>query len=449
MTDDRTSVLARLDTAAVRWVRIVWCDHAGLIRAKAAHRRLLADGLPDGIGITVAQQALPVMFDAVAPDSGLGPVGEARLIPDWSTLALLPWAPGHAHVMGDMVMDGVPWDLCPREFLRAQIRGLADTGFTARAAFENEFFLLRRAASGMVPADDTVYAATGSMNLHHAFVADLTAALEALGLEPEFYYPESAPGQQEISIRHAEPLAAADRQISYREAVRGVAARHGYVASFLPKVHESVAGSGCHLNFSLWRAGEGAMGDARHTTGLSDVARGFVAGVLDHLHGLAAITVPSCNSYRRLQPHFWSSAYTAWGPDNREAAVRVPSTFPSDRAGSTNAELKASDSSSNPYLALGGLLAAGLDGVTRKLDPGEPVLVDPGALSDSERQKRGIQRYPTTLRAALDRLEANSVLMRALGSTLARAYLAVKRSEAEAFGKEGVEFETKHHFWKF
>jgi len=171
--------------------------------------------------------------------------------------------------------------------------------------------------------------------------------------------------------------------------------------------------------------------------------------VLEHLPALLALTCPSVNSYRRLQPHFWSSAYTAWGPDNREAAVRVPSTFPSDRAGSTNAELKASDSSSNPYLALGGLLAAGLDGVTRKLDPGEPVLVDPGALSDSERQKRGIQRYPTTLRAALDRLEANSVLMRALGSTLARAYLAVKRSEAEAFGKEGVEFETKHHFWKF
>ena len=187
MSDDSASRLARLDQASVRWVRIVWCDHAGLIRAKAAHRRLLDDGLPQGVGITVAQQALPVMFDAVAPDSGLGPVGEARLIPDWATLAVLPWAPGHAHVMGDMVVDGVAWELCPREFLRAQVRRLAETGFTARAAFENEFFLLRRTASGVAPADDTVYAATGSMNLHQAFIAELTAALEALGLEPEFY----------------------------------------------------------------------------------------------------------------------------------------------------------------------------------------------------------------------------------------------------------------------
>jgi len=409
-------------------VRIVWCDHAGLIRAKAAHRRLLADGLPDGIGITVAQQALPVMFDAVAPDSGLGPVGEARLIPDWSTLALLPWAPGHAHVMGDMVMDGVPWDLCPREFLRAQIRGLADTGFTARAAFENEFFLLRRAASGMVPADDTVYAATGSMNLHHAFVADLTAALEALGLEPEFYYPESAPGQQEISIRHAEPLAAADRQISYREAVRGVAARHGYVASFLPKVHESVAGSGCHLNFSLWRAGEGAMGDARHTTGLSDVARGFVAGVLDHLHGLAAITVPSCNSYRRLQPHFWAGAFAAWGYDNREAAIRVTR----GAGGATRFELKTCDATSNPYLALGAVIAAGMDGVRRGLELPPDVAVDPGLYSEDERRRRGIEPLPRSLGEALQALAADKTLCDSLGSARARAYLAVKRMEWEA-----------------
>ena len=171
--------------------------------------------------------------------------------------------------------------------------------------------------------------------------------------------------------------------------------------------------------------------------------------MLEHLPALLALTCPSVNSYRRLQPHFWSSAFTAWGPDNREAAVRVPSTFPSDRAGSTNAELKASDASSNPYLALGGLLAAGLDGVARALKVGEPVLVDPGTLSESERAARGIQRYPTTLGAALDNLEKDRALMAALGAPLARAYVAVKRSEAEAFAREDAAFETKHHFWKF
>lgn len=428
MTDDRAPILERLDKAAVRWVRIVWCDHAGLIRAKAAHRALLNDGLPGGVGITVAQQALPVMFDAVAPDSGLGPVGEARLIPDWSTLALLPWAPGHAQVMGDMVVDGVAWEHCPREYLREQTRRLADAGFTARAAFENEFFLLRRTGSGLVPADDTVYAATGSMNLHHAFIAELTAALEALGLEPEFYYPESAPGQQEISIRHAEPLAAADRQITYREAVRGVAARHGYVASFLPKVHESVAGSGCHLNFSVWRASESAMGDARHPTGLSGVARGFVAGVLDHLPGLAAITVPSRNSYRRLQPHFWAGAFVVWGYDNREAAIRVTR----GPAGATRFELKTCDATSNPYLALGAVIAAGLDGVRRGLELPPDVAVDPGHYSEDERRRRGIEPLPRSLGEALEALAADKTLCDSLGPARARAYLAVKRMEWEA-----------------
>ena len=428
MSDDSASLRERLDRASVRWVRIVWCDHAGLIRAKAAHRRLLDDALPDGVGITVAQQALPVMFDAVAPDSGLGPVGEARLIPDWSTLAVLPWASGHAQVMGDMVVDGVAWDLCPREFLRAQIRRLADAGFTARAAFENEFFLLRRTETGLAPADDTVYAATGSMNRHHAFIAELTTALEALGLEPEFYYPESAPGQQEISIRHAEPLAAADRQIGYREAVRGVAVRHGYVASFLPKVHESVAGSGCHLNFSLWRAAASAMSDSRHATGISEIARRFIAGVLDHLPGLAAIAVPSCNSYRRLQPHFWAGAFRVWGYDNREAAIRVTR----GAAGATRFELKTCDATSNPYLALGALIAAGLDGLRRGLELPPDVAVDPGNYTDDERRRRGIDPLPRSLGEALDALADDKALCDALGSARARAYLAVKRMEWEA-----------------
>ena len=421
---DRT-LLERLDAAGVRWGRIGWCDHAGVIRAKAAHRRLLDDGLPDGVGMTVAQQALPVMFDAVAPDSGLGPVGEARLIPDWSTLAVLPWAPGHAQAMGDMVVDGDAWELCPREYLRAQLRHLADAGFTARAAFENEFFLLRRTPTGFVSADDTVYAATGSMNVHQAFIAELTAALEALGLEPEFYYPESAPGQQEISIRHAEPLAAADRQITYREAVHGVAARHGYVASFLPKVHESVAGSGCHLNVSLWRAGASVMADACHPTGLSETARRFIAGVLDHVRGLAAITVPSGNSYRRLQPHFWAGAFAVWGYDNREAAIRVT-------RGATRFELKTCDATSNPYLALGALIAAGLDGVRRGLELPRDVAVDPGHYSDDERRRRGIAPLPRSLGEALEALAADKMLCESLGSARARAYLAVKRMEWEA-----------------
>jgi glutamine synthetase len=321
-----------------------------------------------------------------------------------------------------------------------------------RAAFECEFSLaVKQPGGAFAPLDESLCFSTVGMATAAPVMDDIVAALEAQRIPVEQYYPELGHGQQELSIGHAPALEAADRQVFYRETVRAVAHRHGLWASLAPKPFVDQAGNGAHIHWSLWDAAgrRSRMYDPRGRYGVSALGYHFIAGVLEHLPALLALTCPSVNSYRRLQPHFWSSAFTAWGPDNREAAVRVPSTFPSDRAGSTNAELKASDSSSNPYLALGGLLAAGLDGVTRKLDAGEPVLLDPGALSEREREQRGIQRYPTTLDAALDRLERDPVLMSALGPTLARAYLAVKRSEAAAFGREDATFETKHHFWKF
>jgi glutamine synthetase len=161
------------------------------------------------------------------------------------------------------------------------------------------------------------------------------------------------------------------------------------------------------------------------------------------------LTAPSYNSYRRLQPHFWSSAFRAWGPDNREAAVRVVSGLWGHEAESVNLEMKASDPSNNPYLALGGLIAAGLDGLARELDPGEAVLVDPGSYSDEERAKRGIDRYPTTQAEALEALEGDDLLMEALGPVLSGSYLAVKRSENKAFSEADLAFEIKHHIHKF
>src|SRR5438445_698416 len=164
---------------------------------------------------------------------------------------------------------------------------------------------------------------------------------------------------------------------------------------------------------------------------------------------LLALTAPTVNSYRRLQPRFWSSAYTAWGPDNREGAIRVPSQRRGIEMESTNLELKPSDPSSNPYLSLGALLAAGLDGIQNKRDPGEPTLVDPDTLSDDERRRRGIRRRPTSLGEALDALERDDVLRAALGETLAKEYLTVKRSEVRGFDGKDVAFEIEQHFYKF
>jgi glutamine synthetase len=438
--------------AGVRLVRFLYTDNGGITRGKATHLDGLARRLTDGIGLTVAMQAMNIL-DQLQSVEGLGPVGEIRLIPDPQTFTVLPYAPHAAAMTSDMrTLEGAPWEACPRAFLKRQIAACGASGFSVRAAFECEFTLAtKQADGGYAPLDESLCFSTVGMTTAAPVMNDIVAALEGQRIPVEQYYPELGHGQQELSIAHAPALEAADRQVFYRETVRAVAHRHGLWASLAPKPFVDQAGNGAHIHFSLWDASgrRSRMHDLRGRYGVSALGYHFIAGVLEHLPALLALTCPSVNSYRRLQPHFWSSAYTAWGFDNREAAVRVASTFPSDRAGSTNAELKASDSSSNPYLALGGVLAAGLDGVTRALEPGEPVLVDPGALSESERRDLGIRRYPTALGAALDQLEADAVLTSALGPTLARAFLAVKRSEAEAFGREDAAFETKHHFGKF
>ena len=214
-----------------------------------------------------------------------------------------------------------------------------------------------------------------------------------------------------------------------------------------------MARPGAHLHWSLWDpdGGQNLLYDPGQRFGLSALGQQFVAGVLDHLPGLVALTCPSFNSYHRLQPRSWSSAFTCYGPDNREAAVRLVSTYRGAEMASTNLELKPCDNSCNPYLALGGLIVAGLDGVRRgaALDEGRLALVDPALLSDDERAARGIRRLPASLAEALDALEADAVLMEALGDLLRRSYLAVRRSEWEAFSHEDAAFEQRHHFFKY
>jgi glutamine synthetase len=353
----RESTSDQLDEAQVKFARILWCDNANVIRAKAVHGKRLSAYLKHGVGISAAQQALPVMFDAPASGSGLGPVGEIRLVPDPQTLTMLPYAPGHAQFMGDMIVDGSPWSCCPRHFLKRMIAEAAAMDLAIMAAFENEFYLLRPATDRIVPADRTVFASTLSMDLQREAIEAIVDALSPQGVIVEQYYPESGPGQQELSIGYMHALGAADQQIIFRQTVHAVAAQHDRRASFAPKLFADHAGSGCHLHLSLWRNGENLVPDADHPGRLSSLSRKFLAGILAHLPALMALTTPSVNSYRRIRPHCWSGAYRCWGFDNREAAIRVP-TFP-EPPSPTHFELKTIDASANPYLALGDVIAAG------------------------------------------------------------------------------------------
>ncbi|HEY9604618.1 MAG TPA: glutamine synthetase family protein [Allocoleopsis sp.] len=434
-------ILKSLDRDRIRFVRILWCDNANIIRGKAVHRGALSEYLKHGVGISAAQQAIPVMYDAPAPGSGLGPVGEVRLVPDWYTLTPLPYAPGHARVMADMVKDGSPWAMCPRNFLKRMVAQAKSEGLDVIAAFENEFYFLRQTPNQVIPADETVFASTLAMDLHRNVIDDIAHALIEQGMPVEQYYPESGPGQQEISILYTNALAAADQQIAFRETVRAIAFQHNLKASFLPKIFADKAGSGCHLHLSLWREGENLMPHLDTPGELSDVARRFMAGILHHLPALMALTTPSTNSYRRIQPHYWSGAFRCWGIDNREAAIRVP-THP-DESSPNQFEFKTVDASANPYLALGAVIAAGLDGVRSCFELGEPVTIDPGSMSESDRNSRNIDPLPTNLGQSIEQLSSDEVLLNALGSELAQAFLAVRKAEWDAMKDLALEEEVK------
>jgi glutamine synthetase len=449
---NKEQVVTAAHHAGVRLIRFLYCDNGGIIRGKLAHIDSLATRLETGIGLTVAMQAMN-MLDQLQAVEGMGPVGEIRLVPDAESFKVLPYAPNSAAMMCDMIkLDHRPWEACPRNFLKRMIGQAAEGGLMVQAAFENEFSLLRPDGAGnYTPIDTGLCFSSVSMAAAAEVMNDIVAALETQDIPIDAYYPELGHGQHELPIRHAPALQAADNQIWFRETVRNVTDRHGLIASLAPKPLPEQAGNSSHIHWSLWDPeGEtNLLYDPHDRYHLSRLGYHFVAGVLAHLPGLLALTAPSYNSYRRLQPHFWSSAYTSWGPDNREASVRIASGLRGMEFMTVNLELKASDPSNNPYLALGGLIAAGLDGIARKLDPGEVSLIDPGNYSEAERTQRGIKRYPTTQAEALAALSQDETLLEALGPELSTAYLAVRRSEYEAFAAADLDFEIKHHLYKF
>src|SRR3984957_2645356 len=438
--------------------RFLYVDHGGVGRGKAAATGRLAERIDSGIGHTRAMVWV-CMMDELAPVEGMGPVGEVRIKPDISTFVTLPYAPGAAAMLADQVNpDGSAWDGCPRPFLKQAIAELAGEGYELQASFEPEFSLGRHEGASFTPIDESLcYSATG-FHLAHDYTIDLVDALIKQGLEVEHYYPELGHGQQEVPIRHASALRAADNHVLLRETVRAVAIRHGLWASFAPKPLPAQAGNGAHLHASLWADGANAFADPDGRYGLSAVGYHFLAGVLAHLPGLVALTCGTVNSYRRLAPQTVSGAYLCYGPDNREAAVRICS--PIGAAGSVNLELKPVDSTGNPYLALGAFIYAGIDGIRRSLDPGEPLLVDPATLDSSERKRLSVVPLPSSLGAALDALEGDSVLISALGPLRSTAYLAVKRSEVKHFAEQlvpsrgrdpvpDVDYECRQHWLKF
>lgn len=420
-----------------RFVRITWVDNAGIIRGEALHRDHLLSGSQRGFYISQSAQGLPVMNDAIVPASGFGPAGGAWLMPDWQSLRSLPFAPGLAAVMCHFVdVEGAPWSCCPRACLQRAHESLQSLGYDCHAAFENEFYLLHRTEDGYAPFDQSHYAS--AMGLTSAWhVLDMMAdALQRQGVPVQNMMSESGPGQFEIVVDHRPAMTAADNFIAVRETVHAVAGEHDLIASFMPKIFPEVGGNGCHMHFSLSQDGRNVFPNPDSNEELSEIGRSALAGVLNHLPALAALTTPCLNSYRRITPGTWSGAYQIWGHDNKEAPLRVPASRGPDSP--TNIELKTFDATANPYIGLAGVMAAAHRGLVEHMPLPPAVDVDPASLPQGD-----CVPMPRDMGEALVALQADDVLCDMLGSDLARAYLGVKQAEWAALEHQSHEEVTE------
>ena len=411
----------------LRFVRLGWVDNAGIYRSHALSAHHFRDLASNGLGLTRAVQAVPVHQDSVASGLSIGAVGQVWLVPDPKSFRPVPWQEGHGSVMGTFVdAEGEPWPYCPRSALARQLQALSDLDLHMETAFEHEFMLLRQGRDGLEHFEQSHYASTHGLDKAGPILDEMALALETQGVCVESMLKEAGLSQFEIATRHTEPMQSADDFVAVRETLSAIALQHDLIGTALPLVFDDESGNGWHIHFSLWRGEQNLTADGQN---LAPISASFLAGVLEHLPALCALTTPSSNSFRRIRPGAWAGAYRIWGYDHKEAALRVPTA----RAqGPTNIELKVSDASANPYLSLAGLIGAGLDGIERKLVLPEPIDVDAGSLEESERIARGIEALPGTLDAALSCLEADAVLRKVLGAELSDAYLHVKREEASA-----------------
>ncbi len=342
--------------------------------------------LVSGVTYVACMQSAFGALDLLTPDSKYGCVGELKHIPDLDTFRIVPYAEKTAMVIGDFyTKDMKIFEADPRPILKKK---LGELDFDVMASFETEFYLFNQ---DLKPFDDSLCFATSAMNAGNEFALKVKEYLELQNVHVEHFYPEYGPGQYEIAVEPSMGIRAADNQVILRETVRGTAQNLGLVASFMPKPSNELPGSGVHIHISLWKDGENVFSDGN---GLSDTAYYFIGGVLRHMKALLAFTASTVNSYKRILPHNWASAYTCYGFENREAAIRIPLPIHNKERETTHLEIKPVDGCSNPYLVLGSIIAAGIDGIKKKIDPGDPVEKDPADMSEAERDKYGVERFP-------------------------------------------------------
>lgn len=434
----------RLADEGLHTLLVRFADLEGVAKGKLLPLAQLAEAVASGAGF-----AGPSIVGTGLPRTG--PRSEFYARADLARAPVpLPGWPGVALLVADGFVAGEPFEACPRQILKRQCARLVQRGWTLKTGIEPEFFLLRRTADGSwVPADDHDRLAKPSYDLkalprQAGFLHALRDALEAAGLKVLQLDHEDAHGQYEVNFAFDEALASADALMFFKQAAHALAEERGCVFSMMPKPFAGQPGNGLHFHVSLWAGGTPLFADGGED--LSALGRQFMAGVLAHAAGLTALAAPTVNSYKRLTvgPSIsgtsWAPARVAHGPNNRTALIRtLPGRF----------EWRLPDASANPYLATAALVAAGLDGIDRGLDPGPGTADDLFELDAAALRARGIALLPQTLAEACDALEADRVLTDALGAVATREFLALKRGEATEHARHVSAWELERYAARF
>jgi glutamine synthetase len=419
-----------LAQAAALWV--VYHDFAGLARAKVVPPGRIADAVREGVTFALANWDFAVNDQQVPNPGYAADSGDFRAVPDPSALVPIPYRPGVWQAEAILLdEDGRPWGGDPRGRLAAAVERLAERGIFVQVAFEAEFVLASRRAEDWVTAGAAHMFTLDDVEARWDWIGEVLGALAGMGVAAHQFAKEYGPAQFEISLLPADPVAAVDRFLLARQAIRALARDRDLVASFMPKPFSDGAGNGLHVHLSL----NGAAGDdlvgGDESTELSPLARSAIGGLLLHAAGQAALAAPTPNSYKRLLPGSWAPAHICWGFGNRAALVRIPG-----RGSARRFEYRSGDGSANPYLHLLGLLAAVTDGIDQRLEPVGPVAIDIGHVNDTTAAALGATRLPGSLDAALASLESDTVLLDALGPAIATHYLAVKGFELACYEAE-------------
>ena len=443
-----------LTSAGVHSLLVQFTDLHGVAKGKLVPLAHLDDVLAIGAGFSG-----PSIWGTGLPRTG--PRAEYMARGAASTAMPLPWWPGVARIVGDGFVAGEAFEACPRQVLKRAITNLAERRLSLHVGIEPEFFLLKQQAGRWVPADDADRLDKPSYDLQSLgrqlpFLRELHDALERCGLDVLQLDHEDAHGQYEVNFAFADALATADNLMLFKLAAQAIAERHGLVFSMMPKPFANQPGSGMHCHVSLWQGQKEntrnvfvphrADGSIDPLATLSPIGRQFVAGVLAHAGALTALAAPTVNSYKRLtvgeslSGTTWAPAYVAHGTNNRTALVRsLHGRF----------EWRAPDASANPYLMLAGLIAAGLDGIERELDPGPACEDDLFTLSLAQIAERGIALLPQHLAQAVDALEADATVCGALGDTLAREFVTLKRAEYTEYARHVSDWELQRYVTAF